>query len=252
MKLIDLIPLTSNSRIAIVGAGAKTSVLYALAKGYNNPVILSTSTRVSLEEVELSDQHIRINKPVDFLQVASGLSENLTFFSSQSKEHQVIGLSEIDLINLNKLASIYNYPVIIEADGAKDLWLKAPAHYEPPIPPYTNHTIVCVNSNIFGEKINDGNVHRPEILSLLLNLPLTQIIDEEIVANLILNPSGGMKNIPENSKISVFINAVNSDKKEEYAKKLAVMLENNNRITNVIQGNISYYDNTENNIKLLL
>ncbi len=252
MKLIDLIPIEITSRISIVGAGAKTSVLYALAKGYRKPIILSTSTRVSLDEAELADEHIRITKPVDFLQVAGGLSKNLTFFSNQNKEHQVIGLSEEDMINLEKLATIHNYPIIIEADGAKDLWLKAPAYYEPPIPEFTDHVIICMNSNIFGHKINDGNVHRPEILSLLLDIPLSSKVDERIVANLLIHPSGGMKNIPVNAKISIFINAVDSKEKEQYAQNLAILLKKNERIKNIIQGNISYYHGIEENIKNLI
>ena len=252
MKLIDLIPIQNTSRISIVGAGAKTSVLYALAKAYQQPIILTTSTRVSLEEASIADEHINISKPVDFLKVAGGLTNNLTFFSSQIKAHQVKGLSDQDLLNLEKLATIHNYPIIIEADGAKDLWLKAPAYYEPPIPEFTDHVIVCVNSNIFGHQLNDGNVHRPEIVSLLLNLSSSTIVDEKIVADLISHPSGGMKNIPQNAKITLFINGVDSVEKENQANRTKEFLQENTRITNCIQGNISYHQDKEENIKQLI
>lgn len=249
MKLIDAIPINSSSRIAIVGAGGKTSLLFSLANAYQNQSILSTTTHISQVQADLADEHTFLTIPVELLPYVGGFENKTTIFTGKTDDGRLGGV-EIPLINkLHELATLHQHPMLIEADGARNLWFKAPESHEPLIPTFINHVIICVNLKILGQSLNGSMVHRNEIISKILNIPDNSIIDEKIIANLITNPKGGLKNIPNSAKIIVFLNHDFSNEKNESVSLLVKLILKNEMIDEVIAGNISYREALEDNVE---
>ena len=62
--------------------------------------------------------------------------------------------------------------VLVEADGAARLPLKAPAAWEPVIPACTSLTIVVAGLDAQDAPLDADHVHRPELLAALLGLEI--------------------------------------------------------------------------------
>lgn len=139
---------------ALIGGGGKTTLLYTLAKELRRQgtVIVTTST------------HIRPPTQYPTLLCADSAAVVVAL-----REHGAIcvaapGKAEGKLtapnMELDTLASLADF-VLVEADGAKGLPLKAHAPHEPVIPSCTKKTIYVLGADGFGHPIHEV-CHRPE------------------------------------------------------------------------------------------
>ena len=79
-----------------------------------------------------------------------------------------------------ELAAWFDY-VLVEADGAARLPLKAHAPHEPVIPPGANQTICVVGASGFGLSIREA-AHRPELYAERAGVPPETAVTAEIAA----------------------------------------------------------------------
>ena len=93
---------------------------------------------------------------------------------------------------LGELARRFNY-VLAEADGSKQLPLKAHAAWEPVIPAATANVVWVVGASGLGKPINEA-VHRPELFCERCGCELTDIATPERVAQ-VLNAEMQMLNL---------------------------------------------------------
>ena len=75
--------------------------------------------------------------------------------------------------------------VLVEADGAHELPIKAHAPYEPVIPEQANQTILVVGCDCFGQPIA-RTVHRPERFCALCGAGPQTLLTPELAARVIL------------------------------------------------------------------
>ncbi|MCL5996065.1 MAG: selenium cofactor biosynthesis protein YqeC [Chloroflexi bacterium] len=90
--------------------------------------------------------------------------------------------------------------LIVEADGARGLLLKAPAENEPVIPACT--TLVCVVASLeaLGRPLDERTAHRPERIAALTGAQMGQPITAQLLASLLAHPLGGLKGIPPDAR----------------------------------------------------
>ena len=86
--------------------------------------------------------------------------------------------------------------VLVEADGAKRLPLKAPAEYEPVIPPCADAVAAVAGMDAVGQAVG-AVCHRPERVCALLGAGAEHVLTPEDVALLLANPQGGRKGVGE-------------------------------------------------------
>ena len=98
--------------------------------------------------------------------------------------------------------------VIVEADGAARLPLKAPGENEPVIPSNTSLVVVVVGIDSIGVELSKDHVFRPHIVSELTRLPLGEKVTVEVIAELIVHPRGMAKGTPLYYAIIPFLNKV--------------------------------------------
>ncbi len=137
---------------ALIGGGGKTTLLYTLTEELRKKgsVILCTSTHIRVPE-----QYPLVTGGADALRAA--LAEHGAVCAGTGAENGKLTAPPLPFAELAKCADY----VLVEADGAKSLPLKAHAPYEPVIPPNAQRVVLVVGAAGFGKPVRDV-CHRPE------------------------------------------------------------------------------------------
>jgi len=157
-KILNIRPgLTS-----IIGGGGKTSLMYYLAKelSNNSSVIITTTTKIYPPEIcpnILFDSSMSIEEYESNVKKALK-SNSLIAIGTAPDNMGKLSASPLLMENLIKLSDY----VLVEADGAKHLPLKAHNENEPVIPVCSNNIIYVVGISALGKAIANC-CHRPEI-----------------------------------------------------------------------------------------
>lgn len=201
--------------ISIAGAGGKTSLMFFLAKSLSGPCIVTTTTKVGIQQITHADQCCT---DAVFFAAPRSFAHVKTLWVSPSLEGKNQKISGFELQQFSQLAAVAHsagFSIINEADGAAMRHLKAPAAHEPVIPPETNVLFYCCGLDTLGKPICSETVHRPEIYRRLTGAQADDLISEAQMIRLILHPQGGFKNCPPESKrIAVLNQADNSERLE--------------------------------------
>lgn len=231
MDLADALRLDHTSRIALVGAGGKTSALFAAANALKQrkpggaPVILTTSTHLAIEQCDQADIHRKIQSAEEIASNPTSLIPGINLFTgTQVKEGRIIGPDPDALQAIYDLAEASNLPLLIEADGSRMHPLKAPAEHEPVIPPWINHVLVCAGLSGLGKPLDQATVHRPEIYAQLASLGPGEPITPEAIVKVLANPLGGLKGIPPSARRSALLNQADTPQKQAVARRMAEQL----------------------------
>lgn len=220
MDFFDAINPGKGDIIALVGGGGKTSVMFRLGKeaakrGYKT--VLTTTTKIFYPKEPV--QVILSNEPGQLFRIVK---------DKLSKLQQLVVATEA--IPGNKLLGVNKQwisgflqagadLVIVEADGAAQKPLKAPADHEPVIPPETTILIPVIGLDCLGKPLN--HFHRPEILSGIAGTTLDEIVKPRTVGRITTHSLGLRKHMPANSRFIPFINKVDYPTDIEPALEIA-------------------------------
>ncbi|MGI9585037.1 MAG: selenium cofactor biosynthesis protein YqeC [Acidimicrobiia bacterium] len=229
-SLVSRFGLGSSELIAVVGAGGKTTTVQRIGAELaadGDRVILTTTTKMS--EGQLSE-------PVCWTADASTLDASFVagrplYAATEVTDGKVIGFSPETVDDLFSSTSADH--VIVEADGARRMLIKAPAAYEPVIPSTSTVAIVVVGARALGQPIG-AVAHRPDRIRALTGLDETDILDPESAAAILLHPDGGLKAIPEGARVVMTIANVTPDT-QNAAASLAALLDAHPRIDRTAQ-----------------
>jgi molybdenum cofactor cytidylyltransferase len=211
MDLTRVFRLKPNSRIAFVGSGGKTSAMFQLARAHDGLVLLTTTTHLAVNQLELADSYHMIQNAQDLPRSRSELEGKVVLLVGPSSEDgRVGGLEETVLDKLRGLAEQWDCPLLIEADGARKLPLKAPAAHEPAVPGFCTGVVVSVGLNGLGKPLGETWVHRPERFAELSGTALGEKINSEALIKVITSPAGGLKDLPERSWKLLLINQIDT------------------------------------------
>ena len=190
---------------SITGSGGKTTLMYTLARELvtRGTVIICTSTHIII--------------PDRYELVTGGekeLKEALDKYGAACvgtlAENGKITASSIPFEDLGKMADY----VLVEADGAGGLPLKAHAPYEPVIPALSGSVIQVVGADGLGGIVREV-CHRPDIWAGLAGTDTGSVVTPEGEARVII-----AEDLPD----LVYINKTDSAGKTDDVKKLADML----------------------------
>ena len=138
---------------ALIGGGGKTTLMCTLAEELRRrgTVVVTTSTHIQRPE----------QYPVLLSGGAAAVSAALAAHGAVCVAGETAeGKLTAPALSFETLAQLADF-VLVEADGAKRLPLKAHAPHEPVIPPNTRQTIYVVGADGFGRPIRQI-CHRPE------------------------------------------------------------------------------------------
>ena len=137
---------------AIIGGGGKTTLMERLAHELSGKarVIVCTTTHIYPEKTMPC-----LVSPAQ-AEIAAALEKSPCICVGAWSENGKFGPPELPVGTLARLADY----VIVEADGAKRLPLKAHAAHEPVIPPEANQTILVVGASGFGRCVRQSTARR--------------------------------------------------------------------------------------------
>ena len=178
MDLNNRFRLSNHSKVALVGSGGKTTLMFQLARDFGSRVICTTTTHLALDQLEAGDQHWTLNDLDDLLGIEGEISGNVLVFTGPEVEPNRVGSPSPQVVyRLRELADEWGCPLLIEADGARKLPIKAPAEHEPPIPEFVDVVITVIGLSGLGKPLDGKVVHRPELFSKLVDLPPGGILE---------------------------------------------------------------------------
>ena len=247
-SLKEALDIHPKEVISLVGAGGKTTLMFALAQELSNNkglVITTTTTKIfppssscksflflSPDEDKIVNFIIKDGIKLGHITVCSRILAN----SGKLK-----GVNPEFVLKLKKLRPINS--IIVEANGADRKPLKAPnPEFEPVIPQSSTLVMPVIGIDALGCRLSEENVFRSEIASKLTGLPLGENVSADTIVNLILHPSGMIRGSPDQARIIPFINKIDLCADLSEARDLAskILEASHPRIDRVVLGQAQF------------
>jgi probable selenium-dependent hydroxylase accessory protein YqeC len=227
MNIVDAfdIDLSQHELICLVGAGGKTTTMFALArelKSRGKSVLVTTTTNIFYPSASECDEVI-IDGSAD------------TNILKHAQPGRIIGLGR-DMVNEQKLSGIDRACIaklhekkrfdciLVECDGARHKPIKAPAAYEPVVPATATRAIGVIGLDAIGNPIEDAYVHRLEQFCDVVQRRPGEMIDAEAVVELIVSAQGLFKGVPDGCKKYVVLNKAENAQRKAYAGSILTAL----------------------------
>jgi molybdenum cofactor cytidylyltransferase len=225
--LHERLGLGPHELVALVGAGGKSTILATLARELSDlRVIVTTTTRMAQDQVTeptcWSDDPAVVDaalEPGSPLFVATGRIPD-----------KVIGLPPAAVDDLFRKTRADH--VLVEADGARGMAIKAPADHEPVIPSASTTVIIVVSIDAVGRPIAEV-AHRHMLVAQLIGTHPDHLLTVEGVATVLLHPDGGLKGVPRATRV-VMATTMVTPATRDAADALAALLTSDPRIERVI------------------
>jgi len=229
IRLIQALRLSAESRVAVVGAGGKSTLLFRLAREYTRSVeatfprvVLTTTTHLASEQASLADRHFIVQSLTELEEIfRNGITGISLITGALTAENRLDALPPELLAAVDELAGQAHLPVLIEADGSRRLPLKAPAEHEPAIPAWANQVVVVAGLSGLGQALDAAHIHRFERFAELSQQAVGQNVTPEGLSEVLLSPHGGLKNIPPGAQRFLLLNQADHAELQAAAGRIA-------------------------------
>ena len=228
---------THGDIVAIVGAGGKTTTMFALAHALADQglrVVTSKSTVIHAPSMVKSPKLI-VSKPTSWskkLPEALKMHPIITVVTSNPTPRRFEGIEPemAPALLHDSRADV----LIVEADGARRRLLKIPAGHEPAMPKGATTVLPVGCLAAVGAQLTRRFVHRPELAEQLLGLSTGATLTSTNVVAILLSEQAGLKSAPPTaSKWPVLTAATAIDTAE--LGKLRKLLRRESKITGWIE-----------------
>lgn len=207
--LTELMDLPAQPLISLVGAGGKTTTMYALAHelaSQGKHVVTTTTTQIFLPSSNETEQLIIEADPALLLdRVKAGLQQHrhITIAGSTNERGKLLSVPP-DVPALLLRQGIAD-AVLIEADGARHRMIKAPAEYEPVILPETNIALLLMSAEAINQPLTEEIAHRPERIATLTDISMGDPLTPHVIARTMTSEQGALKRIPEGARAYLLV-----------------------------------------------
>ncbi len=219
LSLVQAMRLSPAQCVAFVGAGGKTRAMFQLARQLGGSVVVTTTTHLGSWQISQADQHVTAETTQDLQDLKP---EGVTVITGRiGDENRVDGINPAVLSWLRARCRYLSIPLLVEADGARQKPLKAPAAHEPAIPEGTDIAVVTAGLSALGRPLASDSVHRPEIFANLSGLRLGESLTAEAIIRVLLDPQGGLKGIPVGARRVALLTQADSAERQSQAGQMA-------------------------------
>ena len=206
-SLLQCFDIDSTIRsVALVGAGGKTSLMYALARemvAHHETVVTTTTTKILPPKSDESPWLILLEDDPELISLAAHLSEWGHVTVAQSLDHSSGKLQGVSADIIRRCLDVAGR-VLIEADGAAGRPIKAPERWEPVIPDFVDLVIPVVGLDSIGKPATEEWVFRLERFLSVTGLGPGEIITPNVVGRLVEPSRRRTEGGPPDSACSAF------------------------------------------------
>ncbi|CAM2059771.1 Selenium-dependent hydroxylase accessory protein YqeC [Desulfovibrionales bacterium] len=209
---LQMLILPEERVIVMVGAGGKTTLMYALAEALvkrETLVLVTTTTRMYppvAGEVVLLESFAAATNPLAELKAMTSTRKGVVTIAQKLdvSSGKLVGLNPECIGSLRQAAGAGR--ILVEADGAAGRLLKVPAGHEPVVPKDTELCIGIMNLAALGQPFNEATVFRSELAAQRLDVRLGEPILPCHLLALSQHPSGLFQGCPTHARRQVFLN----------------------------------------------
>lgn len=230
MHIKQALSLGDRSVVSIVGAGGKTSLMYALAHELasdGNKVLTTTTTKIFMpahEECPAVIVSKNIDEVIDKARSLIRHTPHLTVAAEYLSEQGKLKGLHPDFLKQILDSDLFDY-IIVEADGAAQKPLKACGPHEPVVPGFTDHIVSLAGLEVVGKPLDEQWVFRSELFSKITGLPLKQQITENAIAEALIHEMKAITATNENAMKIAFLNKADNAKALDAGERIADILE---------------------------
>jgi probable selenium-dependent hydroxylase accessory protein YqeC len=210
-KAHEALGLGTRGMASFVGAGGKTSLCYRLAHEMAREgklVLVTTTTKMMRPTGDQAEVSIFSRRPEELLEEARWFrGKGRVIFAGSSvaeKEGKVLGF-EPDYLDMILKEGPFDF-LLVEADGARGLSIKAPNEKEPVIPSGSGWVVGTIGLDVLGRPLGPQWAFRWELLGLLTGQAPGSPITPETIARLVGHPRGLFKGCPKGARKILFLN----------------------------------------------
>lgn len=222
MNLVRALRISPGEAVALVGSGGKTTAIFQIARQLPPPVIVSVTTHLGILQARFADQHVTVHSADDLIALQKSITPSVILVTSaQTQEDRFTGLPPDIMEALFNITKERSIPLLIEADGARQKPLKAPAEHEPVIPQFVSLVVLVAGLSGMGKPLAPEWVHRPERFAEVSGIRLGDIISSHALERVLSSPIGGLKGIPPDCRRVVLLNQADLPETQAQAQRMA-------------------------------
>jgi probable selenium-dependent hydroxylase accessory protein YqeC len=239
--------LRNGGVISLVGAGGKTALMFRLARELSKEggrVLTTTTTKIFVPTHKQSSIMVISESADTIVHHARKLLRKHHHISAGSRllplKNKLQGLQP-ETIDALWQSGVFRW-IIVEADGAAGRPLKMPAVHEPVVPQSTRWLIGVVGLSAVGKPLIDKWAFRPKLIARITGQAAGATITEEVVAAVMTDDTGILKNSPPGAMRFAFLNQADSEERLDIGRRIARILGRSEKsgLTKVLIGQMLY------------
>ena len=215
--LLDALGIQPGNCVAVVGAGGKTTLCWRMVQALvarGERVVFTTATKIWQPAEGVFDLFVIMPHPQPLPNgegswrtacIASAIEgavnntpvPNAGMPTVQTK---LIGFTPGTICDSKSSSVMHHASLVVEADGARGLRLKAPGNNEPAIPQCADVVCVVASLDAIGRPLDDRTVHRADRVSWITRAMPGSMITASMIVDVLCHAEGGMKGMPANAQ----------------------------------------------------
>jgi molybdenum cofactor cytidylyltransferase len=194
MNIAEALRCGRGIKLAAVGAGGKSSLLFALSRQIPGKVIVTTTTHFAIDQLALGDLHLT-DVDASLIQKIHTAHEDAVIVISGTdvQKERINGPSPENLEKIKSVCDEKGYTFLVEADGSRKLPLKAYGDNEPVIPAWIDLVVFVVGCRAIGNPLDDEHVFRAGIFAEVSDTPFGETVHVDAICRMLIHPKGGLK-----------------------------------------------------------
>lgn len=236
-SLAEALAVTPRELVALVGAGGKTSLLYRLARELAAAGVrtaAATTTKILPPGPEDGAELALAETWEDLAMPASAVP---VFGRRLLPNGKVEGIPPAWCDRL--VAEGLVDALVVEADGARRLPLKAPSEDEPVVPGGATLFVAVVGLSCLGRPLGGEVAFRPERVAAAAGVALGARITPALLTGLLATPGGLLQGRPPAARAAVFLNQADGPAEVAAGREVAsALLEGPSPWERVIVGHL--------------
>lgn len=206
MKLQRAFEVVRGDVVAFIGAGGKTSTLVGLGYELQQAgwrVLATTTTRIGQDQLQFMPYTMHYNAGSEAISAAL-TAHGFVFLYDEIRDSKVYGPGVEWIPYL--LDTVDSDVLLIEADGARGLPLKAPHEHEPVIPAEASLVVPMVSLAVVGEPLDEEHVYNPKPIIDKYGFQPGSLVRSPWVAQVLRDEELSLRGIPDEARVVGFIN----------------------------------------------